>query len=207
MCRYVGRGASLFTLAKRVSKSPGCCSSKEGLVKAQQFATEGKTPPPPVIRCGKPAVPSSLATPLALIGQLGAARDSYREAAEAGSSAAAQRSRRAARPPYIAPLPAARSRCAPALGATPGDERAAGRSRAGEAGRPSAAEGAGRAAERGWPERAVPSALSSSRCLPGSPWPLSTIGSLRVSTSLAVLGRLLRVSHMEGMVRVAGCVA
>lgn len=208
MCRYVGRGASLFTLAKRVSKSPGCCSSKEGLVKALQFATEGKTPPPPpVIRCGKPAVPSSLATPLALIGQLGAARDSYREAAEAGSSAEAQRSRRAARPPYIAPLPAARSRCAPALGAAPGDERVAGRSRAGEAGRPSAAEGAGRAAERGWPERAVPSALSSSRCLPGSPWPLSTIGSHRVGASLAVLGRLLRVSHMEGMVRVAGCVA
>lgn len=137
---------------------------QKGLVKARHFATEGKTPPP-VIRCGKPAVPSSLATPLALIGQLGAARDSYREAAGAGSSAVAQRPRRTARPPYIAPLPAARPRCALAVGAVPGDERAAGRSRAGEAGRISAA--GGRAAERGWPERAVQSALSrAALCLP-----------------------------------------
>lgn len=154
MCRCVGRRKSPGTRAFSLRQN----ACHKGLVEARRFATEGKTPPP-VIRCGKPAVRSSLATPLALIGQLAAARDSYREAAGAGISAVAQRPRRAARPPYIAPLPAARPRCAPALGAAPGDERAAGRSRAGEAGRPSAA--GGRAAERGWPGR---SARCRARC-------------------------------------------
>lgn len=61
--------------------------------------------------------------------------------------------------------------------------------------------GAGLAGARG-AERVV-----ASRSLPASLWLPWTIGSHRVGASFAVLGRLLRVSHTEGMLRVAGRLA